>query len=71
MQAAVDRALLRGQHALDLLPHGEHQAADQVQRLDARARALPPLRRALVSLCPGFARLCSLQSLVPARGQVA
>jgi hypothetical protein len=60
VQAAVNRALLRSQHALDLLPHGQHQAADQEQRLYARASALLPLRRALVSLRPDFARLRTL-----------
>ena len=57
MQAAVYGTLLGGQHALHLLPHRQHQPADQVQRLDARARPCPLMRRALIRFRPRFARL--------------
>ncbi len=66
MQAAVYGPLLGRQHALHLLPHRQHQPADQVQRLDARARPRALLRRTLVRFCPCFARLRPVQPLVPA-----
>ena len=58
VQAAVYGPLLGGQDALHLLPHRQHQPADQVQRLNARAGPGALLRRALVRLRPRFARLC-------------
>ena len=70
MQAAVYGSLLGGQHALHLLPHRQHQPADQVERLDARARPRPLLRCALKRLGPCFACLCPVQPLVSASANV-
>ncbi len=66
-EAALGRARLGGQHALHLLPHGQHQAADKVQHAHAHPRARSLLRSCLIRLRPHTPRARAVQPLVPAR----
>lgn len=66
-EAALGRARLRGQDALDLLPHRQHKAADQVQHAHAHARAAALLRRRLVRVRPHAARSRAVHPVVPAQ----
>ena len=56
VEAAVRGPRLRGQHPLDLLPHGQHQPRHQQQLAHARARTGPPRARRLIRVRPGALR---------------